>query len=446
MPRKRIDRGWVVGLLTALALEGAALGAFGADTRLVEAAKQGDKAAVRALLKQGVEVSTPQGDGATALHWAAYWDDLETTELLIRAGAPVNAANDEGATALWVACANSSAAIVEKLLSAKADPNLGLPSGETPLMTAARTGKVAAVKSLVAHGAQINVKEKLRGQTALMWAVSQRHPEVAKTLIEAGADIQARSKVRPSVLNVGGDGNNSLTSSNPPDPIDVEQGGYTPLLFAAMQGDLESARLLVAAGADVNDTSPFGTSALVVAAHSGQGAVGRFLLEKGANPNAAAAGYAPLHAAILLGDVELVKSLVAHGADPNAPLMRPTPYRRTSADLRLDKTLVGASPFWLAARYSEPQIMQALVAGGANPLFVKDGVTATHDCDCLGRPTGTVWCPAVGAGRGRTSLVRRCSCRSRCWHRRQRHQPRGRYRAAHGGQAWVQLGRAVAGG
>jgi ankyrin repeat protein len=367
---------WVAGLLTVSVVVSSAAYAAASDTRLVEAAKQDDKAAVRALLKQGIDVATPQGDGATALHWTAYWDDLETTELLIRAGAPVNVANDEGATALWVACANGSDAMVTRLLSAKADPNLGLPSGETPLMTAARTGNLAAVKTLVAHGADVNAKEHLRGQSALMWAVSQRHPEVTRALIEAGADIRARSKTRQQVLNVGGDGNNALTSANPPEPVDVDLGGYTPLLFAAMQGDLASAKLLVAAGADVNDESPFGTSALVVAAHSGQGAVGRFLLEKGADANAAKAGYVPLHAAILAGDIDLVKALLAHGADPNAPLLKPTPYRRTSMDLRLDKTLVGASPFWLAARYSEPQIMRVLAANGADPLFVKDGATA----------------------------------------------------------------------
>jgi ankyrin repeat protein len=266
--------------------------------------------------------------------------------------------------------------MVTKLLHARANPNLALPSGETPLMTVARTGNVTAVKALVAHGADLNVKEKLRGQTALMWAVAQRHPEVVRALIEGGADIRARSKVRTQVLNVGGDGNNALTSANPPEPIDVDLGGYTPLLFAAMQGDLESARLLTAAGADANDVSPSGTTALVVAAHSGHGAVGRLLLEQGADANAAAAGYTALHAAILAGDIDLVKALLVHGADPNATLLRPTTYRRTSLDLRLDKTLVGASPFWLAARFSEPQIMRVLVENGADPRFVKDGATA----------------------------------------------------------------------
>ena len=170
-----------------------------------------------------------------------------------------------------------------------------------------------------------------------------------------------------------------ISSSGNADPsgvYDIEQGGYTPLLFAARGGGLESARLLVAAGADVNDAAPMGTSPLVVAAHSGQGAVATFLLEQGADPDAAGAGYTALHAAVLRGDLELVTALLAHGADPNPQLIRGTPARRVSADWRLGHNMIGATPFWLAARFREPAIMRVLAEGGADPLASKGGATA----------------------------------------------------------------------
>jgi len=157
---------------------------------------------------------------------------------------------------------------------------------------------------------------------------------------------------------------------NPDYIIDLPQGGYTPLLFASRVGDLASARLLVTAGADVNDTAPYGTSATVVAAHSGHGALAAFLLEQGADPNAAGAGYTALHAAILHKDDALVGALLAHGADPNAPVERSTPVRRDSIDYYLHPSYVGATPFWLAARFSAPAIMRLLAAHGADPLVV----------------------------------------------------------------------------
>jgi uncharacterized protein len=191
-------------------------------------------------------------------------------------------------------------------------------------------------------------------------------------LLELGANVRARSQVRRRRIGTELGGYNAAAAR------EIDKGGYTPLLFAARQGTLESVQLLVAAGADVNDVAPEGTSALVVAAHSGHSAVGTFLLEKGADPNAAAAGYAPLHAAIMRGDVELVKSLLVRGANPNAPLVKSTPARRNSADHALEFELVGATPFWLAAQFVEPTIMRLLVTNGADPSFVmKDGITPT---------------------------------------------------------------------
>jgi ankyrin repeat protein len=342
---------------------------------LVDAAKRRDRSAVQALLKQRVDVNARHGDGATALHWAVYWDDADVVAQLIRAGADVNAANDFGATPLWLACDNGNAALVETLLKAGADPQAALGSGETPLMTAARTGSAAAVKALVARGADPNAKERLRGQTALMWATAQQHPEVVRVLIEQGADVHARSLVRRRRVNRGPDG--TLTSLDPSrDLFDEEQGGYTPLLFAARQGSLESARLLVAAGANVDDVAPNGTSALVLAAHSGHRALAAYLLEEGADPHAAGAGYTALHAAVLRGDAPLVAALVARGADPNAVLVTATPARRASQDWAMNLSWIGATPLWMAARFADAAIMRVLLANGADPRFVmKNGTT-----------------------------------------------------------------------
>ena len=148
------------------------------DLRLVQAARARDSAAVAALLKQHADANAAQPDGATALHWAAHWDDRPTADLLIRAGAAVDAANIYGVTPLWLASVNGSAAMVEKLIKAGARPNTALPSGETVLMAASCTGSIEIVNILLAAGADINAKESARGQTALMWAVAERHVAV----------------------------------------------------------------------------------------------------------------------------------------------------------------------------------------------------------------------------------------------------------------------------
>jgi ankyrin repeat protein len=346
------------------------LGAGGSDLRLIEAAKKPDSVAVRALLKQKVDVNAREGDGATALHWAAHWDDLETAGLLIAAGANVNAADENGGTPLWVACTDAGPAMVDRLLKAGANPNLAPLSGATPLMAATRAGNLDAVKALLVHGADVNAAEHGREQTALMWATAERHPKVVEALVEAGAHINARSGVRPLVVNTGAEYETKGV-------IEIQQGGYTPLLFAAQQGDIASARFLLAAGANVNDVAPAGVSALVLAAHSGQEEFGIFLVDKGADPNAAGAGYTALDAAILRREGKLVKALLAHGANPNAPLLKATPARRASVDYALGPQMVGATPFWLAARYAEPDAMRALAAGGADTRFVvQDGTTA----------------------------------------------------------------------
>ena len=356
---------------------------------LISAVRSADVAAVRALLTEAVDVDARQPDGATALHWAMHRESVEIADLLIGAGADVDAANDLGVTPLLMAGARGHGELVERLLSAGADPNGALDSGATALMAAARAGGLEAVSALLDAGAPVNATESTRGQSALMWAVANRHPAITRLLLEHGADVGARTGTRRRVYNMGG----SRSAGSASGGIALEEvtlGGSTPLLFAARSGDLESARLLIAAGADVRDTAADGNTALNIAAHSGHASVAAFLLAEGADPNAAPLGYTALHAAVLRGTlrdrgvsnddpgagVPLVRTLLEHGADPNARLSKGTPVRRWSHDFAFMDRWVGATPFWLAARFLEVEMMRVLTAAGADPrLPSRDGTT-----------------------------------------------------------------------
>jgi uncharacterized protein len=348
-------------------------GASAIDPRLIQAVKNRDADSVRALLKQRVDVNATQGDGATPLHWAAHRDDLVIADLLIRAGARANVADDVGMTPLHVACTNRSGAMVERLLSADANANATLPSGETALMTCARAGDARAVKALLARGADVNAKEHEHHQTALMWAAAQRHPDVVQLLIDSRADVRARSLTYAQTVV----GEQTQRAGREELNYTVMRGGATPLLFTARVGDVESARLLLKAGADPNDAQPDGVSALVLAAHSGNGQVAALLLEHGADANAFGSGYTALHAAILRSDVNLVKALLARGANPDVRMTKGTPMRRDTTDWNLPATLIGSTPYLLAARFLESDIMAVLVAGGADPrLAMPNGADA----------------------------------------------------------------------
>lgn len=347
---------------------------FAATTEeLIKAVREGHIDAARALVKQRVDVNAPQGDGATPLHWAVHQNDLAIAEFLIGAGARVDVANDTGVTPLYLACMNRNAAMVDKLLAAGANPNAALLNGETVLMMCVRSGAAAAVRSLLVRGADVNAKEPLHSQTALMWAVAQRRSEVVKVLLEAGANIHARSRSFPQIVTAEETQRAGREELN----YTVFRGGSTALLFAARVGDLESARMLLAAGANVNDALPDGAPALIVAAHSGQGATAMLLLEKGADPNAAAIGYTALHAAVLRGDYDLVRALLKHGANPNAQILRGTPSRRANGhQFELLSPLFGATAYAQAAQYLEVEMMRTLAAGGADTRLVKgDGTT-----------------------------------------------------------------------
>ena len=344
------------------------LASFGAATDsgvVAEAAKHRDSSAVRELLQARADVNAPQKDGATALHWAAHWSDIEMTALLLAAGARVSAADDHGVTPLSLACVNANAALVRTLLDAGANPNARLSTGETPIMTAARTGNPEVVRLLLARDADVNAKEGLRGQTALMWGAAERHPEIVRILLEKRAEVSARSK-----------------------------GGFTALLFAVQQGDVETAGILLDAGADVNDSGPEGpggdtngvrpsranakASALVLAIDSDQEAMARFLLERGADPNQHGAGHTALHSAVQRAMPGLAKALLARGANPNARLedSMPALSRLILQQNGMEIDVRGATPFWLAADYGDVEMMRLFAAAGANALLAtNDGTT-----------------------------------------------------------------------
>ena len=347
-----------------------------AASPLVDAVRQQDAAAVRALLKARVDVNAPEGDGATALHWAVHAEQIELVRALLEAGATVDVANDLGITPLYLASATGNAAIVTLLLAHGARAATAAPSGVTALMEAARTGSLEAVRLLLAHGADVNARERSRQQTALMWAAARRHPAIVRLLLANGADVHARTATRPLTVMLDR-GPRRAVKTSAQDAHTLARGGSTALLMAAQSGSVESARLLLAAGARANDSAADGSSALIVATMSGHPELSAALLEAGADPNAAGAGYTALHAAALRGDLATVKALLERGANPELPITRGSPVRRFGSQWALPTTLQGATPLIVAAAYVEPDIMKALLAAGARAdAALADGTSA----------------------------------------------------------------------
>jgi uncharacterized protein len=361
--RAAVARALAAGALATLVVVANVDGAP-ARAPLADAAEKSDRARVRALLNQHVNVNAPQADGMTALHWAAYQDDLDLARLLVRAGANVKAANRYGVTPLSLACTNGSGPLVELFVKAGADVNAPLPGGETPLMTAARTGNLPAVKALINAGAQVDAKDDRRGQTALMWAAAEGHAPVVQALIDADADFKTRV---PS--------------------------GLTPLMFAVREGRTDVVRVLLNAGADVNEAIPLegrrrgyggglppaGATPLLLAVRNAHYECASLLLDAGGNPNADLPGYTVLHAITAVrkpgvGDndpppdgsgtmtsIDLVKKLAAKGADLNARMTKKPNLNNT----RLNE--IGATPFMLAALTADAELMKTLAALGADP-------------------------------------------------------------------------------
>src|SRR6266446_5169421 len=358
-------------LAGALSLPLAIGSALAADTgnALVNAAKAGDRAAVLSLLKGPAKSDVAGPHGVSALIWAAHRNDLQMVDLLLSVGVNIKGANEFGATALYAAAAHADATMAMKLLELGADANGVLLSGETPLMEAARRGNLATSQALLAGKANPNAQEKNGGQTALMWALSERHARVVEELVRRGADVHARSKT-----------------------------GFTPLMFAAQQGDVDSARILLRAGAKPNDAQPkTALTPLMIASAMGHTEAVNLLLDNGANPNLVDAnGYTSLHRVVRDSDyginlgskgeiLTIVNSLLKHGANPNARLNQDkekaaeeirngnvATYEKRTAVTVTEIILQGATPLFLAAEVNNLDVIKLLVEAGADPLIATE--------------------------------------------------------------------------
>ena len=377
---------WVV--VAALLCGGATLGAapvrvalivplnLALDEPLVDAVRRGDSDAVRALLDSGADVDSTTPDGATALLWAVHTDQPELVRLLLEAGADVGIANRYGVGPASLAAENGNAAILEWLLEAGVDADHTPPGGETLLVTAARTGEPETVRTLLAHGADPNLRETTRGQTPLMWAAANNNAAAIQLLAEQGADINAKTD-NPSR------GSDRTFSYAPPT-------GFSSLMFAVRAGHMDATRVLLDAGADVNDTVSDGQSLLVVAAANANWELAAYLLDRGADVTRAQAGWNALHQTVrtrrmnvafgtpgpfssgTLDSIDLMRRLLDAGVDVNARMTRNG--MRDGQRNRLNR--LGSTAFMLAAKVTDVEAMRLLLDAGADPTVpAADGTT-----------------------------------------------------------------------
>ena len=397
----RVQRFVAIGVLfamCAIALHGAAANA------LVTAAKQRDIAAMRLLLKQRVDVNTPDVDGMTPLHWAAHWDELEIVKLLLSAGANAKAANRYGVTPLHEASLVANVAMMDALLKAGATPNVVYGSGETPLMTAARTGSVDAVKLLLDNGADVNAAEEFRGQTPIMYAVAENHAAVVKLLISRGAQVNVRS----AKFTFG-----SVSMAAGGAFVDRSEGALTPLFFAARQGAMEAGEVLIAAGADLNvSETQYGFTSLMTAIFNGHYDFAGMLIEKGADVNDGSlylimemrnlAYYKnrpnPPDKDIKLRTIDVVKMLLDRGADANKVFTKKIPPREAQGDI---KVVAGATALYRATKSTDVPAIRLLMEKGGNPsIAVADRSTPLMVAAGQGVPLTVTEDTIVGAEKG----------------------------------------------
>jgi len=453
----------IVMLLTYVA--GLSLAAGRSD--VADAVMRGDTAAVRTLLQQKADVNAPQIDGATALHWAVYRDDLETAQLLLRAGARANVANRSGITPLAMACLYGNVNMINTLIAAGANAKELGPTGETTLMLAARNGNPEAIKVLIAAGADLNAKENLRNTTALMWAVEQKNSAAVKALLDAGADFRARTgpaglprnymaarvdtagveaavrryadaaaagrtyeeqvefeekngivhEGRRAAAQPARPAAAAIAANQPPPVVQADDtevviaglvgsggGGLTALVLAAREGDLQSAKFLLDAGADVNQVTEYGWTPLLTATNNRHYKLAMFLIERGADVNRAnKGGWTPLYLAtdnrnIEGGDfpvpkpdmdhLEYIKFLLDRGATPNARIKDNTLTRTIFTMQWFFES--GATPFVRAGQSSDIELMKVLLAHGADPKAATD-----HGDTALTAAAGIGWVEGV---------------------------------------------------
>jgi ankyrin repeat protein len=355
----------------------------GAATEVADAAKRGDREAVRAAIAKKADVNTAQVDGTTALHWAAEQDDVEMADLLITAGARVTARTREGVTPLQLAAVNGSASMIDRLLKAGADPNVPLTAaGDTALMMSARTGKTDAIRMLIEAGGNVNAKETWGGTTPLMWAVSEGHVNAARLLIEAGADVNARSNYIAAANGRGFEGRTPLANRTEAKPEEFASGWLTPLMLAAREGDVEMARLLVTSRADIDAIAGDGKTALALAVFNGNYDIASFLVDNKADVNKAdAQRFTPLFWAVDRRNMEtapnfpwmvtadpmpLIRKLLDAGANPNA-LVNNTPRARMREG---SPRIVFATALMRAAFAADLELVKLLLDRGADPGII----------------------------------------------------------------------------
>ncbi len=369
-----------------------ALGAVGAGTsgRVVDAVRNGDRAALQALLKQHADVDIAEPDGTTALVWAVRQGDAKTVDLLLAAGGNVKAANHYGVSPLLVASEEGDAGIIGRLLKAGADANSAGPDGETALMLAARTGKVDAIKLLASHGANVNAKESFMGETPLIWAAAENNADAVRMLVEFGANVNMRSAPVEYPKQDPADPDDYVPSAAP-------KGDWTPLMYAARQGALDAARALIDLGADMNVRDPEGMTPLIEAIVNMHLDFAAALIEKGADVNLAdSSGMTPLFAAIdmhtpayeksrpdpkendQLNCLGLMKVLLDHGANPNAALTGRLLQRYHAGGPGPKKVVAGGmTPLMRAALHDNLDMVRLLVERGADvKVAEQDGGTA----------------------------------------------------------------------
>jgi ankyrin repeat protein len=384
----------ITGLFLAGVLLSAASDAATSD--VADAAMKADHAAVRALLAKKADVNAPQTDGSTALHWAVYHEDVTLIDDLLRAGAKAAVANREGATPFYLAAVAGNRAIMDKLMKQGVDVNATvLRNGETPLMFAARTGRSEAVKLLLEAGAKIDAKDTLRQTTALMWAAEQGHAEVVKLLVAAGADLNASTTVDQAKRRRGvvyKQGENQQT------------GGVTPLVLAARQGNLDAVKVLAEGSADLNKPSGDGSTAMLVAIQNGHYGVARYLVEKGADINKAnEKGWTPLYLTVKHRNLEtgtipvpnqnqafdFITLLLDRNVDVNARIGFNTEIRNGQRATWFEED--GATAFMRAALCGDIEVMRLLLAKGADPKIpTVDKTTALMAASGVGYTEGFI--------------------------------------------------------
>jgi ankyrin len=369
-----------------------------ANSDVADAAMKGNREAVRSLLLRKADANAPQIDGTTAIHWAVRVDDLDMADMLIRAGANVSVANREGVTPMQLAAMNGNAAMLVRLVKAGADANAPLTEyGDTALMMASRTGKTDAITVLLEGGGKVNAVETWGGTTALMWAVSERHPAAVKVLVDHGADVNVRSNFVPAANGRGFEGRTPAAPKSGRGVEEFASGSLTPLMFAAREGDVESARLLVAAGADVNAIAGDGKDALGLAIFNGNYDLASFLVDNKSKVNQAdTQGFTPLFWAVDRRNMEtapnfpwmvttdplpLIKKLLDAGANPNV-LVNNTPRARMRAG---SPRIVFATALMRAAFSGDLDLTRLLLSYQADPGIVsKDGETMVEAAAGLG--------------------------------------------------------------